>query len=98
MVFHILRVRATVSCQRTAQEEKPWEEYEAGDYTLSELLKAHSHWVEYSWFSITNSIYKLSSYYPKKPHSNLDEMGHVLILLDKIGLDKMVIIYVTGSM
>ena len=21
--------------------------YEAGDYTLSELLKAHSHWVEY---------------------------------------------------
>ena len=33
----------------------------------------------------------------KKSHSNLDEMGHVLILLDKIGLDKMVI-YVTGSM
>ena len=33
------------------------EEYEAGDYILSKRLKANSHWVEYSKFSITNCIY-----------------------------------------
>ena len=39
------------------------EEYEAGDYTLSELLKAHSHWVEFiatlakNFFVFTNILY-----------------------------------------
>ena len=41
--------RYTLNC-RTADEKRLAtikEKYEAGDYTLSEVLKAHSHWVSF---------------------------------------------------
>ena len=51
------------------------EKYEAGDYTLSELVKAFSNWVHLyinhsDVFSLTNK--------------KLDEMGHVHFLLDEM--------------
>ena len=80
--------------QRTAHGQTRWCQdrtcpgREMSQMLMTSLFLVTATWWNcnyYSSFSITNCIYKLSIIHKKISVSNLDEMRHVLILLDEMG-------------